>query len=1039
MNLSNISLRIPLIALFAICLIGTVPQAANAGIADRSAVDYIERALEYQNSGKLNAAIIELKNAIQLQPNNAFARITKGNIHFELGEIVYAIKEFQRARKLGARTVDWIVPLAESMLRFGRFDVVLDYVRIDDEFENFPDDIRASLFTVRGNAHRSLSQLDEAVASFEMALHASPNHASALVGLSRVELHREDLDKAEEWFAKAIAATKPGDAEILGLEGDLAMARGDIARAETAYRSLADLPSNDATRPLPLAFVLVQNGKFDEAIAHIDDVLSRLPDHPLGLHLRAAAANETGEYETALVYSDRLLKNFPEHLPTQLIAAAASYSLGRYDVAHRYLTEILSLWPGHKAAQRLFGETLLRMGRTGEAVNALQPLIDKNDAEVLAMIGEAAIRGQNLEMGRIYLERYNEVRPNDPNVLTQLGLLRLGLGDVEAGMTALEEALQANPEHDPAKLALFTIAMRKGNFGEAVAVARQFQQELPEKAAGFVMEGTANQAGGDVDAARKAFELALSIEPGDPGASANLSRIAHRQGDVEEARNLLLTSLELNPGHIGTLMALASLEAEANNLGAVLELFEEAVSSNPGAVVPRILLARIHLEQGRPLLALNATQGLVTNNGENPALLEVVGEAQLGMGQNNIAATTLRHLVRLRPYSARAYQLLAAAYSATTDPANAEKALRQALEIDSAYVWAAHDLTRLLYSQGNDEAVIAVSTEALRHTEEDPILLEMQGRALLRQFRPDEALEPLARLAAGRPEYAEARYLHGLALGRTGHIDDAVEELVSTIKLQSGHQEARLVLAGLYFATDKLDLASKEIEELRGTMPRNTQLLELDAAILMRRGDFAGATAKLQLVMRVEPREDRAVRLSQAQWKAGEGQAAIDTLVEWLEHNADGALSRASLAESYLRLGQIDAASAEYNRLFAVHEGTPASRNNYAWALWKQGRIEAARDQAERALAKSPDDPSIQDTLGVILLTAGDLPAAVNMLRRATKSAPRQPHIAFHLAQALAQSGDQPGAVEILNRLLSGTTDFAERGEAQQLRSTLTN
>ena len=1030
------SLKAPLIAVLTFCLLGAVSLPTEAGIADRSAEEYIEKALEYQVKNELNAGVIELKNAIKLQPNNTFARVLLGEIYLELGDVPSATKEFERARKLGAPTVDWISPLAQSWLRLGRFEEVLDLVRID---ENFPDSIRAALYTVRGNAHRGLSQLSRAQLSFEMALDEDPGHADAFIGMARIAMRMGDYQKAEDWLAKAKTAAKPEDTGVYGLEGDIAIETGDRVRAEAAYRALADAPRSHALFQLPLANTLIQNRKFDEAIARLDDVLSTIPNNSRALQLRATAAYETDDFDLAFDLSNQLLDAIPDHLPAQLVAAASAYSLEQFDVAHRYLTEILSVRPGHIPARRLFGATLLRMGRSGEAMSALQPLVDGNDVQVLAIIGAAAIRSHDLEAGRDYLERYNELRPNDPRILAQLGMLRLGLGDLEEGMSALEEAVSINPNLNPAKLALFTVNVREGKIKEALAVARQVQQDKPEEAVGFAMEGIAKFADGDLEAARNAYEVALSIEPGDPATSANLARIAFRQGNVDEARNHLLTALEKNPEHMGTLMSLARLEAEVHNLDGALERLESAAAQQPEAVAPRIVLARIHLARGQPLQALNVTQDLSLDNSNNPALLEVVGEAQLRADQHNSAVTTFRNLVQLRPDSARAHHMLAAAYSALGDKLAFEDELRQVLEIDRSYVSAAQDLSRLKYSQENDDEAIALATDALRHAEDDPILLEVLGRALLRQARLEEALVPLAKLSDGNPDYAEAHYLYGQVLGQAGRIEEAVERLSSAIALNPEHHNARLILARFYVATKKFDLASGEIRTLKGALPENADVLDLEAVVLMNQRDFEGAATKLRRVYLLEPREDRAVRLSQALWMEGDQAQAMDTLVAWLEQNPDGESSRENLATFYLTLGKISEAGAEFGRLFSRHAGTPTARNNYAWVLWKQGSIEAARDQAERALAGAPNDPRVQDTLGIILLTAGDVSGAVEVLRLAANGAPKHPAIAFHLAQALAQSGAQAEAVEILNRLLAEQADFEERREAQTLHSTLTN
>ena len=1037
MTLRNNPVKNPLLAALVCCLFaGFAAPSALAAIADRSAEEYIERALEFQQSRELISGIIELKNAIKIEPNNATAHIILGEIHLELGDLTNATKELERARNLGAPMAEWIAPLAQSWLRLGRFEEVLDLVRVD---ENFPDEVRAALYTARGDAYRGLSQMSRAQLSFEMALDEDSGHAAAYVGMARLELAQANLAKAEERLAQAIAVARPDDTEVYLLDGDIATEQGDLKRAEAAYRSLADAPLSPVLFQLPLSQTLIRNGRFKEAKERLDDVLSVLPNHTHALHLRATVAHEMADFDLAFDLSSKVLDAAPDHLSAQLVAAAASYSLGNYDTAHLYLTKVLEADQSHRAARRLFGATLMRLGRFDETVNVLQPLADEGDIQALSMIGTASIRGNNAEKGRTYLERYNELRPNDPGVLAQLGMLRLGGGDHDQGMAALAEAIEIDPEHDTATLALFTAHVRDGNIEDALAMARRVQENQPNRATGLAMEGMANDAAGELDAARTSYAKALAVEPGDPATSTNFARFEFREGHVEKGRGILLDALKLNPNHFGMLLTLAQFDKELEDMESAIARLESAVEAEPTALTPRIMLARLYLAEGAPLKALNVTQEMLRTHGENTGLLEVVGEAQLRAEQHNSAANTLRTLVRLRTESARAQHLLAIAYRALGDEQAFEKELRKVPKIDNSYLGAAPELARLLYTRGEDDEAIAMALDALDHLIDDPTLLEVLGRALLRQSRINDALAPLSKLAAGNPENAEAQFLHGQVLSRLDRIEEAINAFRAAIELEPEHHDARLSLARSMVATNEFALASAEIKTLKGALPENSDVLDLEALVIMNQGDLADAITKFQRVLTVEPREDRAIRLSRAQWMAGERDDAVATLVDWLAQNPDDALSRANLADYYLTIGRIDAAGTEYGRLFSRHNGLPSTRNNYAWVLWKQGAIEAARVQAERAFHGAPDDPSIQDTLGIILLSMGDISAALDILSQASEGAPQHPAIAYHFAQALARAGEALKAADVLDRLLASNMEFEERGEAQKLRATLSN
>ena len=73
-----------------------------------------------------NAAIIQLRNALQKNPDLAETRFLLGKAELETGDLAGAQKELRRALELKYSPDDVIPPLAEAMLRSGEFKKVID-------------------------------------------------------------------------------------------------------------------------------------------------------------------------------------------------------------------------------------------------------------------------------------------------------------------------------------------------------------------------------------------------------------------------------------------------------------------------------------------------------------------------------------------------------------------------------------------------------------------------------------------------------------------------------------------------------------------------------------------------------------------------------------------------------------------------------------------------------------------------------------------------------------------------------------------------
>ena len=85
----------------------------------------LDSAKGYLAKDDLNAASIQLKNALQENGNLAEARFLLGSIHVRQGDAAGAVKELQRARDLGYPQEQVAPLLARALLAAGEIDTLL--------------------------------------------------------------------------------------------------------------------------------------------------------------------------------------------------------------------------------------------------------------------------------------------------------------------------------------------------------------------------------------------------------------------------------------------------------------------------------------------------------------------------------------------------------------------------------------------------------------------------------------------------------------------------------------------------------------------------------------------------------------------------------------------------------------------------------------------------------------------------------------------------------------------------------------------------
>ncbi|MDV3242708.1 MAG: tetratricopeptide repeat protein, partial [Methylocaldum sp.] len=167
----------------------------------RAEVDLLKQAQDYIQKGEIKAAVIQLKNLLQSDPENADARILIGESYLKLADGPSAVKELEKARDLGASKEKWIIPLARAYLLQDKPKAVLDQIKPEDDLTGT---IRAQVYGIRGLAQIALREPEQAKESFDAALKFDSTASDALLGLAMLEVQQKQYKKAIEYANQSI-------------------------------------------------------------------------------------------------------------------------------------------------------------------------------------------------------------------------------------------------------------------------------------------------------------------------------------------------------------------------------------------------------------------------------------------------------------------------------------------------------------------------------------------------------------------------------------------------------------------------------------------------------------------------------------------------------------------------------------------------------------------------------------------------------------------------------------------------------------------
>ncbi len=878
---------------------------AGCGKTNFTDIEHIERAKDLQDQGDLRASIIELKSALQQSPDNVKARWLLGQIYVELGDGVTAEKELNRAQQHGVAQTDVALPLANALLLQGRHKDVLKNL---SAVTGLNARGMAELHVVRGKSYLGLGELQHAEKEFQTALSTQPDAPIAWEGQALLAYYKKQWDDASRWNEKVLV-NDPRSVKALALKGDLALARNDANAAEAAYASAVKLRPDYALYRIGLAIAQINTGKHAEAKTHLDTVLKTFPRNPVANYYRAVAAYQLQEYESATNHAEKVLnEEAPEDLRSRLLAAAANYGSGRMETANKHIQIFLATAPSYEPARKLQAVIQLRMGQVREAAKSVKDISasSENDAKLLNAIGLAAIQQGSPDLGVELLQRTVQAHPKDALARGRLGLARAAAGEYQTGIEDLEQALRLNPNLDVAQAMLALNYLRVGDPDKALLSAHRLQERQPRQPDGFTLAGLAHAFKKEFPEAKAAFNKALTIQPGDPNASANLATLVLREGNRDQARHLLEDVLKKHPEHVQTILKLADIDLQAGKPDAAEKRLKDALVKFPAALALRLSLARLYLAQRKPAMALELTDKIQGEQPNNPIVLEIHGIAQLQTGRPDLAVISLEKAAKVAPNSPGSHFQLALAYEQLNNLARASQELQIAQKLAPNFGPAQFVQARLLAKSGKLDAAQTLLKQLATAHPDDPSITELRGDLSLTQNRPQEAVTlykaalakresnflavrlAASQLRAGDREggfatlrgwlkrFPDDLYTHGAladALLATGQAREASGHLAKIVERQPNNVAVINNLAWSSLQMGAVDEALAQAQRAYKLAPEQPQVLDTYAMILLRKGNNREAVDKLSRALNLAP-GDTGIRLHLAQALIADGQTA---------------------------------------------------------------------------------------------------------------------------------------------------------------------
>lgn len=784
-------------------------------------IEYIQRAKDYLDKNDLLASSIELKNALQLSPDNTEARWLLGQVYFDLGKSDYAIKEFLRARNLGLPRSEWVIFVAKSYMDLARYE---DLIKSIQPEENDSRNIQAEIHALRAQAYISMKQNDHAgneISNARRKLSGDEN-IEVLLAEARLSALKGELPAAILQVEKSL--------EIDPENPDALVARAELYRYEKKYddaithftKALSINPYHQVAR-LGRAALFLGQKKYDKAEK---DLLQASKNHadviPLR-YLRALLLFHKGEYQASQNLLESILRVSSSHLQSQLLLGTVAYASGKHEVASRMLAKYLSSVPGHLPAMKLQGASLLKLDSPDKAIALLEPLakIVQDDPQLLTLLGTAYSQSGNNNKAVEYIDRATKLDPDLAELRTQLAIVHLAGGDIEGAKTELEAALHMDEGFIEANMLMILTDIRAGRYDEAIRLAGIMVEKYPDNPVPYNLMAIANLGKKNLAEVRSHLQMALKKDPVFIPAIMNLANLDLQEGHPQDARKRYEEILKLDEKHFQAIESLARLEFDGGNQKEGIKWYTAAHEINPGAIEPSVRLVNHYISIGDKLKALSIAKQLVAEQATNPIALRVLGTTQFAANKDDNAVKTFEKLSAALKDSADAQYLLAEAYFKNRDYTASRKAAANVLELESDHLLAMFLLAKIEVFEGKEDRAMDVAFKIQEKHPNLPVGFRIEGDILYKKGSLDQALAAYEKSYA-REGNADLALVIAKLRGHRGDKPGALDILKLWLNDHTDDTRVRLMLASELQQQGDTDKSIAEYEIVRAAQPKNT-------------------------------------------------------------------------------------------------------------------------------------------------------------------------------------------------------------------------
>jgi tetratricopeptide (TPR) repeat protein len=570
----------------------------------------------------------------------------------------------------------------------------------------------------------------------------------------------------------------------------------------------------------------------------------------------------------------------------------------------------------------------------------------------------------------------------------------------------------------------------------------------------------------DADRAVEYYKKAYELDPSSAVIGEELSEMYFISQQLREAVSEAQAVLRRDPANLPTRRLLAriyirslgdvsSSADQSARVALAIEQLREIIRLDPSDTDSALWLARLYRVSNQDSLAEPALRNILAGDPENRSAVEQLAQLLMDHGRLTEAVPLMEKFLAEAP-SGNLWDQLGDAYTRMGDPARAEGAYRQAVQLEPDRARHVRGLAQSLYDQERYQDALVQYQRLLELRPDDANTYLRMSLIYRRLQRLDDAERQILLAKQRAPDNLEIIYNEATLYEEQGRLADAVQvasDAVAAVKARPGVTPARRRnLAILYQLVGRLNRSAEnynaaisafqELQRLGPEEDLRARLLIVESYQAAR--NLPGAFEEMGKALEKYP-NDRSLRINQALLYGDNGQPEraaeslrglldqspadqeiyVNVAQVYLENrryaqaeeairSAEGLEAQPSDRETtgflrgslYERQQKFDLAEDAFEGVLAANPRHAPALNYYGYMLAERGvRLNEAIALIGRALAEDPTNASYLDSMGWAYFKQDRLAEAETYLRKAANRSSHNPEILAHLGDVLAKSG----------------------------------